>query len=546
MILVVGQLLRGLGNADDFVELQERLHFLPRNLGEYYERAFNQIDEFYTEDTAQILQLISAARRPLSMVTLTIYELGKRVNYPFAKKLHTLTNAELDVAHDMCRHHLQSRCQDFVSVKNQSKHWLNPRYTVDFLHSTVTEFLGTASMKTRLAASSGQNFNARRCLLETTLAQINLINFRPRWGPNRRKNQVKKLIEQFVGYIRDSELLEGVSHSALLENFDRVIQKHIDMVEPLCGHWANSSYFDRGTAMQIDYSKNQASNLLVFSIQEDLQLYVARKLDNEPHLIKRREGRPLLYYALGDSIQDHRQYYRISSAQLSPRCSARMICLLLQRGAQPHEGISDESILYRMTLGISDRFFRSLYSQDHTPTEYQYHVTSLLLEYAGRSMFNGWYIPLGMMELYPQRLTVLQIIRQVFQPDKAAELEDLIFKSSWYRIQRQWADSPWGSGITVLYFFIVETIRIHNYFARWLSIELYGLVTSFFRKPQEHPNEVPNDIFDWWPMNFIIAMMITLILVYVLIWLSILFFVSRQFLFVVFRSVSFEYKNDAF
>ena len=538
VVLVVSKLLRGIGNTDDFVELQKRLHFLLRNLGEYYERALNRIDEFYKEDTAQILQLISAGRRPLSMATLTVYELGKSANDPFANKLHTYTKAELDVAYNMCCHHLHSRCQDFVSVKNQSTHWLDPRHTVDFLHGTVTEFLGTSRMKTRLAASSGKRFNARRCLLEATLTQINFMNNpenRSMWKPNQHKNQVKKLIEHFVGYVRDSELLEGISHSALLDDFDRVVQKHIDIVEPFCGHWANSSYFDRGADMQIGYSKNQASNLLVFSIQEDLQLYVTRKLDNEPQLIRRREGRPLLVYALGKSLQD----YRKSSTQFSHGCSAGMIRLLLQRGAQSYEIISDEYILYGMTLGVTDWFFRSLYFQKYRPTEYQCHVTSLLLEYAGRSMFSSWHIPIGgEIELYPQRLTVLQIIRHVFHPDKAAELEDLIIKSSWYRIQRQWVDSPWGSGITVLHFFIVDTIRLHYYFTRWLSTGIFASVTSSLREPQKHTehvgHEVPDDIYDELPMKPILAITITLILMDILIWLSMLFCVYKQFMFVTF------------
>ena len=542
VVLVVAQLLRGLGNTDDFVDVQKRLHFLPKNLEEYYKRALDRIDDFYIEDIAQTLQLISAGRRPLSVATLTVYELGKRTKDPFASKLHTSTKAELDVAYDACRHHLQSRFQDFVSVKNQSTHWLNPRHTVDFLHGTVTDFLGTSSMKSWLAASSGKGFNARRCLLEATLAQINFINnpeTRPMWKPNRHKNQVKKLIEHFVGYIRDSELVEGISHSALLDDFDRVVQKHIDMVEPSCGHWANSSYFDRDTHMQIDYSKNQASNLLVFSIQEDLQLYVARKLDNEPQLIRRTQGRPLLFYALEDSLQEYSDY-RESSTQLSHRCSARMIRLLLQRGAQPYEGISDEHTLFGMTLGVSDWFFRSLYSQEHIPTEDQYHITSLLLEYSGRSLRSAWHIPVG-FAFYPQRLTILQIIRHAFQPEKAAELEGLIVKSSWYRIQRQWADSSWGSGIMVLYFFVVDTIRIHNYFVGSVSTGIYAFVVSSFREPPKHPEhvgppgrEAPDDMYDDWPWKSIFTVIITLTLIYLLFWLSIMFFVYKQSMLLVF------------
>ena len=543
VVLVVAQLLRGLGNTDDFVDLQKRLHFLPKNLGEYYKRALGRVDDFYIEDTAQTLQLISAARGPLSVATLTVYELGKRTNDPFASQLHTFTKAELDVAYDVCRHHLHSRCQDFISVKNQSTHWLDPRHTVDFLHGTVTEFLRTSSMKTWLAASSGKRFNARRCLLEATLAQINFMNnpeTRPMWKPSRHKNQVKKLIKHFVGYIRDSELVEGISHSALLDDFDRVLQKHIDMVEPTCGHWANSSYFDRDTDIRIDYSKNQASNLLVFSIQENLQLYVAQKLDNEPQLIQRRQGRPLLFYALGEYLQKY-NYYRKPSRRLSHRYSARMIRLLLQRGAQPYEGISDEYIMSGITLGISDRFFRSLYFQEPIPTEDQYHITSLLLEYAGRSLRSAWHIPLGDVESYPQRLTVLQIIRHVFQPDKAVELEDLVVKSSWYRIQRQWADSSWGSGIMVLHFFIVDTIRNHNYSVRRFSTDTYGLVMQRFRKPPKHPEQVEllgKELYDHlypdWPWKFIFAPIITLILIYILFWLSIIFFLYKQFMFIVF------------
>ena len=175
MKLVVGEFLRGLGNADTVSEPQRRLRYLPRSLEEFYERAFDRIDEFYKQDTARILLLVSTARRPLPLATIRFYELGKDAIDPLASDPSLYAQSQKDAAYESYRIRLNSRCQDFIAVKLQTKIGAWTKYTVDFLHGTVAEFLETPRMKARLAASSGEFFSARHCLLRAALAQIKSI-----------------------------------------------------------------------------------------------------------------------------------------------------------------------------------------------------------------------------------------------------------------------------------------------------------------------------------------------------------------------------------
>ena len=53
--IVVSNLLRGLSNDDSLSDLQKRLESLPTSLTDYYQHIFNSIDDFYREETAEIL-----------------------------------------------------------------------------------------------------------------------------------------------------------------------------------------------------------------------------------------------------------------------------------------------------------------------------------------------------------------------------------------------------------------------------------------------------------------------------------------------------------
>ena len=351
-----------------------------------------------------------------------------------------------------------------------------------------------------------------------------------------RLSQASKLVKDFVDCVRESEEEEGTSHYVLFEEFNRVMQKHIDTVMPYHEYWAESSYFSACfdyREIVPDSSGSLDSDLLVFSINQDLQFYVAWKLDHEPRLIRRRRGHSLLYHALG-----LRGYEGYPLALIHGR-TVKMTQLLLERGASPCETFSSEDAIHASSLTVSDAFLRGLYNQKCSPAEAEYQIASELLKYSGEFIFASWYIALNLIHFHPQRSTILEIVRSVFQPDQASELESLIMKSLWRRIQRRWTESLWG-GLTIsLYFFIGDIIRLNVSFVPWLCTILYGLMFSAYRKlrsksglkeQRRQPGEAPPE--EAWSylllVIFSFALFILFVVLYILFCLSILYMLLNR------------------
>ena len=335
--LVVSDLLRGSANQDNISDLLQRLLYLPPNLEAYYLCAFDRIDKFYREVTAEILILAQEATRPLSLLTIAFYEIEKRHGGNSMRAYcATASKDKVKALLGACRTRLSSRCQDFLVVRSNHGTGINLEHTVEFLHATAEEFLRRPEMKTRLQHCISDSYNPRRTLLRATLAQLKLEPSYQQFkdGDDTLKAETFRiLVFQFLNYAYRLEKHDNFCDVDLMDDFNRVAQRCYSPDFPSAysrkySHWAG---FYGATQVPNPILRHEWNTFLTVAIQHDLRLYVDGKLDQQPQLMHRSSAPPLLYYALTGLTS------KGALPGLKPRDSTDMVQQLLTRGAQPHE-----------------------------------------------------------------------------------------------------------------------------------------------------------------------------------------------------------------
>ena len=170
------------------------------------------------------------------------------------------------------------------------------------------------------------DWDAHRTLCNVTLARAKTLP--PKEGIRSKLNVVFALVDEFMFYSREIEIAHKACEVRLLEELDRAILRCSD-VEMVC-HWTNArdppsgSFFDEA---------NQ-NCFLALAIQSRLDLYVEQKLDNEPRLLRAKQGRPLLDYALRPNIVTP-----TGLPHLVEFLDFEMIRILLDKGADPNQKV---------------------------------------------------------------------------------------------------------------------------------------------------------------------------------------------------------------
>ena len=492
--LMVSDLLRGFANQDDIGDLQERLRYLPANLETYYQCAFDNIDTFYRESTAEILLLAQEATQPLSLLTIAFYEIerqhrGDTMNAYSAMASRAKVNALLEA----CKTRLNSRCQDFLVVRSSQDTGIVLSHTVEFLHATAAEFLRKPELKLKSRVSDG--FNPRLTLLKATLAQLRLEPSYRALEPGdstSRDNSTRILVSQFLDYACRLEKHDHLCDVALLDEFDRVAQqcypRKFTIEREVPGSWADK--WTRMTRLQENPGDNKSrhwasfygadripnpillhswDNFLTLAIQHDLQLYVIEKLDRETEMLHRSSGPPLLYYALA------MLFYNGGRPHLGPRDSTKMIQMLLERGAQPHQDFDLPPRNQRMTVfGV---FLGHLYKaqpRGSFVTGEIFEVCKTLTEHSSDPRLITWSVPLmDRLGTIIHRRTISHVYKSLFSPRQIVLLDKVSDK---------------GRLATILYYLYwlkhnIHTILVFLLILWWLWAivseigELFGYIT---------------------------------------------------------------------
>jgi hypothetical protein len=116
--IVVSNLLRGLSNDDSLSDLQRRLESLPTSLTDYYQHMFDNIDDFYREETAEILLICLEGIQPLSLVVLWFYEQERNTpNYALQTESQYLSEADVTGIFERIHKRMNARGQDLLDIE---------------------------------------------------------------------------------------------------------------------------------------------------------------------------------------------------------------------------------------------------------------------------------------------------------------------------------------------------------------------------------------------------------------------------------------------
>ncbi len=424
--LMVSDLLRGSANQDNISDLQQRLQYLPPNLETYYQCAFDNIDKFYRETTAEILLLAQEATQPLSLLTIAFYEIEKQHHSDSMRAYRaTASKAKVDALVKACRTRLNSRCQDFLVVRSSQDSEITLRHTVEFLHATAAEYLRRPEMKRKLESWISDGFNPRLTLLRATLAQVRLEPSYRQFKPGASTlgaGSFDILVSQFLDYAYRLEKHDRSCDVALLDEFDRAAQRCYSPDFPSAhgrtySHW--TVYFG-ATQVPNSILPHFWNDFLTVAIQHDLQLYVTEKLEKQHELLHRFSAPPLLYYALAMLT------FRGARPYLRPRDSVGMVQILLKQGAQPHEHFCLPPRTQDMTVfGV---FLSQLYKerrQNSFATREIFETCKTLIEHGSDPRLITWDIPLlawngsGVVEF---RRPTSAVFKSLFSPSQLALL----------------------------------------------------------------------------------------------------------------------------
>lgn len=325
---------------------------------------FDSIDDFYREETAEILLICLEGIQPLSLLALWFYEQGRVTpDYALRAKISLLSKADVIAVFESIHKRINARGQDLLIIEADTIQLEHLMYTVRFSHRTVKDFLSKPDMLEKLTSWVSKNFDARATLCKATLAIIKSlpsstdINFEvdaSGWSKPYRVNADCwwKHVSDFFTYIHLIEQDKGTLDDVLVDELQPVIssflrpEKQDTHLERLLAysagaldHWAR--WVDENDMWPVNhalveslsrYDKDMTIFFFALAVEANLKRYIEHKLATKPHLIERRSfsQRRILDRALRPPPRTWR------TCTIDPD----MIRLLLTQAANPNEELT--------------------------------------------------------------------------------------------------------------------------------------------------------------------------------------------------------------
>lgn len=274
---------------------------------------------------------------------------------------------------------LVTRCAGFLETVNESYvdelgRWTKLAYVVDhtsgnlavkYIHRTAKEFLDMPRIRSIVTNSTASGFDAEIALLAATVRRIRShgskkdIQLFPQ-----EETDFLKIIDTACLAARSLEDTGNTSHYYLVDQLDMELQSIYWKTGSYCTSWSRKTmfeYFDhvyqlsftqnRGTGLLGDVPKDDQDpgrdyttfapaqttewrtiysrfydDFIALTVVYSLSNYVQYKITQDPELVKNKQGRPYLDYAL--AICCWRYEFLVSS---------RMVRTLLNAGASPND-----------------------------------------------------------------------------------------------------------------------------------------------------------------------------------------------------------------
>ncbi|KAL9110918.1 MAG: hypothetical protein Q9227_004533 [Pyrenula ochraceoflavens] len=159
--LVVASLLAGINFGDRVQDLQRRLDHLPPDLEHLYDKMLRGLDPFYLEHAAQLIMILEASIRPLTLIILYFAD-EERVDSVLETPPKLMLGNSLPLHMDAMVRRLNSRLKGLLEVDNnvaiRGPEELAQR-TVQYLHRTVKDFIQSSEVQKFLQSSLNSSFD---------------------------------------------------------------------------------------------------------------------------------------------------------------------------------------------------------------------------------------------------------------------------------------------------------------------------------------------------------------------------------------------------
>ncbi|KAI0173723.1 hypothetical protein BJ166DRAFT_586578 [Pestalotiopsis sp. NC0098] len=264
--LVTRSLIRGIVNADNIVDLQQRLDDLPRGLEPFFERMLETIDEFYKKRTAKVLLVLAHARVPLPLVTF--YFLDTQDGLPFdpqglLKNWPYVDEKEAEAVENKKRQ-LIAQFKDFISLHDHPTKGALFGFSVGFIHRTAIEFISRDQTRERLCEMSGSAFDPIAALFEVSIEQFKI--FSHFWKFTYVHKYLRNWFLSAIYYAREIEVRR-----------DKSVTKQLNQLQDILSGNRNHMPFKKAPQFAADWWHGSLESL---AIEAGLWLYAKDMVDS--------------------------------------------------------------------------------------------------------------------------------------------------------------------------------------------------------------------------------------------------------------------------
>ena len=475
--VVVGNLLRGLRNDDNLSDLHRRLQSFPTTLTAYFQHMFDSIDDFYREETSEILLICLEGIQPLSLLALWFYEQERLTpEYAMRVKRGALSRADVVAIYEAIHKRINARGQDLLVIEVDATNLEQLMYTVRFLHRTVKDFLSKPDMLEKLNSWKRKEFEAKAALCKATVAIVKSLPVSTDIDSATNANRCWNHISDFFAYAQSIEDDQGTLDDFLIDELQRVIstfrkQDKTDSIWSdflwVLDHWA--CWVDKNDMRPVqdtfvDYlphhDKDMARFFFALAVEAKLKRYIQRKLEKDPRLINRSFlQRPILDRSLRPPPSTWR----------TGRINPDMIYLLLAKGADPNETLtvyngqrawnadlvqymSEKAWTTTWALFLQDLYETKISKINKSPdlVQEELKATKFMIEHGAAADLRPWRILALQKPRGDPTLTPSDIFKEIFPHRDAVHLDQLLRRNRPWAFRRVYS---WLSQTVLLWFY---------------------------------------------------------------------------------------------
>jgi hypothetical protein len=326
VVLVTQSLLNGLTD-NSITDMQRRLELLPSDLERFFQHMLDGIEEVYKPQTAQIFEMVTIAKAPLSVYMLQYLEQESLdPHYAVKAQRRYLPEAKMIRVKKRLTKYLNARCKGLLEIHYDEHGTFSFCYKIEFLHRTVKDYLESPDMKALLKSLAPRGFHPATSLCRAYLAllkQLQPYEIKPYASTPKPLDNVSQNI---FYYARKVEVELDRSEWAVIDELDRFHATFLRETAPLMIR-KHKELEDWEEVVQ----GSLGVDFLKWAVEAGLVIYVEGRLKEDPTLMLDEIEHPLLSYALIRNIAERDVH---SLAQLF---EPEMVRLLLSFGADPQQ-----------------------------------------------------------------------------------------------------------------------------------------------------------------------------------------------------------------